>query len=473
MSSRRPGPVRLARRGLLLLAACVLVTLSAPVANAQSDGQSPHHARTPIKHLVFLMQENHTFDNYFGTRPGVDGIPAGTCMPISPGTKRPCVKPHWIGNSPVVDLGHTAVQFRREMDHGRMDGFVSANSDYGRDGSIAMGHYDDRDLPYYWNLADSYVLFDRFFSSAKAGSVANHMFAVTASPGVKGKVERIPPQGWGRLPTIFDRLEKAGVSWKFYIENYDPTITFRSRDRVELVDRAAQVIWAPVLAYARFVDDPRLNKHIVDLDQYYQDAQNGTLPAVSYIVPSGDSEHPPGRIQAGQRLIRGLVNELMRSKDWSSSAFLWTYDDWGGWYDHVKPPVVDKWGYGFRVPAQLVSAYARRGYVDHKTNDFTSLLKFIEVNWGLQPMTHRDRRANDLMEAFDFSSPPRPPVVLGLARHVPPPERINRAPVYGVYAGAVSIMGGLLVLARSRTNRLGIHPKALPSDALLERGERS
>ncbi len=468
--SRRRRTTRWTTRAGAILLACLFVL--GVTATAGADTGAGHAPRTPIHHFVFLFQENHTFDNYFGTRPGVDGIPAGTCMPVSTGTTTPCVKPHWIGNQPIADLGHTEKQFHREFNKGKMDGFIQANSDNGRDGSIAMGHYDDRDLPYYWNLADNYVLFDRFFSSAKAGSVANHMFAVTGSPGVTGKTERIPPGGWGNIPTIFDRLQKAGVSWKFYIENYDPNITFRSRDNVELVDRAAQVIWAPVLAYARFVDDPELNKHIVDLNEYYKDVQHGTLPAVSYLVPSGDSEHPPGRIQAGQRLIRALVNELMRSRLWDSSAFMWTYDDWGGWYDHVIPPVVDKWGYGFRVPALLVSAYARKGYVAHKTEDFTSILKFIEMNWNLKPMTARDKAANDLTEAFDFNKKARAPVILGTERHVVPPERPDTRPVYAVYAGAVLLTASLVMLSRRRTNRLGPHPKALPSDALIAGGER-
>jgi len=455
-------------RAALMAVAVALLTL-VPAASYASEGHQP---KTPIKHFVFLFQENHTFDNYFGTRPGVDGIPAGTCMPVVPGTAKPCVKPHWIGDDPIVDLGHTRVQYDREYNGGKMDGFVAANSDNGRDGAIAMGHYDDRDLPYYWNLADNYVLFDRFFSSAKAGSVANHMFAVTATPGVTGRSERIPPEGWGDLPTIFDRLQDAGVSWKFYIENYDPSINYKTRDRVELVDRAAQVIWAPVLAYQRFVEDPELNKHIVDLDQYYKDVQHGTLPAVSYIVPSGDSEHPPGRIQAGQRLVRALVNELMRSTSWDSSAFLWSYDDWGGWYDHVKPPSVDSWGYGFRVPALLVSPYARKGFVDHETSDFTSILKFIETNWDLPPMAERDRKANDLTEAFDFTASPRAPVILGTERDVAPRERPKTGPIYGAYAFALGGSCGLFLLARRRTNRLGPHPKALPTDAVISRRDR-
>ncbi|MDW8005550.1 MAG: alkaline phosphatase family protein, partial [Thermomicrobium sp.] len=116
-----------------------------------------------------------------------------------------------------------------------------------------------------------------------------------------------------------------------------------------------------------------------------------------------------GSIQAGQRFVRSLIQALMRSPYWWNSAFLVTYDDWGGWYDHVPPPQVDEYGYGFRVPAFLVSPYAKRGYIDSTTYDFTSILKFIEENWDLQPLAERDARATSITNAFDFDQPPRPP----------------------------------------------------------------
>jgi phospholipase C len=460
---------RAGRRRLTLLGGLIAACGVLSVAPSYGDqGTDEHSSSTPVDHFVFLLQENHTFDNYFGTRPGVDGIPEGTCMPVSPGYARPCVEPYWIGGKPVVGLGHNELQFEREYNEGRMDGFIEANSQRGRDGSMAMGYYDDRDLPYYWNVADEYVLFDRFFSSAKGGSVANHLYAVAGVPGRAGAMaETVPPGGWGAIPTIFDRLQDAGVSWKFYIENYDPTINFRTRDRVRAIDRAAQFISAPVLAFSRFLDNPELNKHIVDLDEYYSDAQSGALPAVSYIVPSGQSEHPPGRIQAGEELVRSLINELMRSPLWDSSAFLWTYDDWGGWYDHVPPPQVDRHGYGFRVPALLVSPYARRGFVDHTTNDLTSVLAFIETNWNLEPLASRDRRANDLMEAFDFSSP-RPAVILGTDRSPPVPVNIDTRPVYAAYGAGVCAFLLLTAFAARRTRQRGIHPKALSSANMVE-----
>lgn len=448
-------PARPILRLLVLVGVTLPLLLGGGPASAQFDSgpRQVHEPTTPIEHFVFLFQENHTFDNYFGTRPGVDGIPEGTCMPRVTGTSKPCVKPFHIGNRGVTDLGHTHKAFKRQYNKGAMDGFVEANSDNGDDGSIAMGYYDERDLPYYWNVADEYVIFDRFFSSAFGGSVTNHMFAVAAHPGATGKDEQIPAEGWGDLPTIFDRLDQAGVSWKFYIQNYDPDITFRTRDRVEKVDRAAQVIWAPVLAYARYVDDPRISRRIVDMEEYYEDAAKGTLPAVSYLVPSGASEHPPGSIQAGQNFVRSLINELMRSDLWSSSAFFWTYDDWGGWYDHVKPPKVDKYGLGFRVPALLVSPYAKRGFVSSDQSDFTSVLAFIERNWDLAPLTERDRNANDMMEAFDFSRPPRPATFLTLKRGEQPPTRPDVQPVYAAYTGALGFVFLLTGLAARRSRR--------------------
>lgn len=450
MSRALPGTGRAGRaawrRGLAGLAAAVLlVLLGGP---GVATAAEPRRPTTPIEHFVFLMQENHSFDNYFGTRPGVDGFPEGLCMPRDPGKPElGCVEPFAIGDRGITDLDHTDDAFNEQYNGGKMDGFVSANEKRGHDGALAMGYYDDKDLPYYWNVADEYVLFDRFFTSAKGGSVRNHMYRVTGRPGATGKSESIPEQGWGDIPTIFDRLQEAGISWKFYVQNYDPTINFRTREAQESGDRAAQVIWVPLLAYARYLDDPELNKHIVDLDEYYEDAATGNLPAVAYIAPSGNSEHPPGSVRAGQRLVRGLIGALMRSPQWESSAFMWSYDDWGGWYDHVKPPQVDQYGYGFRAPTLLVSPYAKRGHVESTTLDFTSVLKFIQENWGLKPLAQRDRRASNFLGAFDFDSPPRKPVVLSTQRNVVEPFRPNATPVYVTYASAVVGVAALMGLA--------------------------
>ncbi len=449
--------------GVALVSSWLAVAAALPVAAAEPPTPDPSRAsapraRTPIDHVVYLMQENHTFDNYFATYPGADGVPPDVCMPQDPERLgRGCVKSFWLGDRAVQDLAHSEGVFTNQYREGQMDGFVWAHERHGANGELAMGYYDDRDLPFYWNVADEYVLFDRFFSSSKGGSVWNHMFWIAGAPGTDR--DSIPLDGFSD-PTIFDRLEEAGISWKFYIQNYDPAITFRNREG--LGDRAAQVVWAPVLAYPRFLDDPELFGHIVDLEEYFTDLEAGTLPAVSYIVPSGASEHPPGSIRAGERFVRSLINALVRSSAWERSLFMWTYDDWGGWYDHVPPPQVDPYGYGFRVPALLVSPYARRGHVDSTELDFTSMIRFATDNWGLEPLAARDRAAESFVSALDFEQPPRRANFLpGDREHTIPRPEPRRVFVQLAYGGALVLSLALIaVAAAARSRRPEWRPEA-------------
>jgi phospholipase C len=452
--------IRRAATALLALAAALASAAPATAGHRSVDGPEP---RTPIRHLITLMQENHSFDNYFGTYTGADGIPPRTCMPINPAVRGgDCIKPFRIGNRAIEDLNHSERVARGQFSGGRMDGFLSAiTQQRGRLQPQVMGHYDDRDIPFYWNVADQYVLFDRFFTSASGGSVTNHMYWVSGGPGNE-EGDSIPAGGFNEQ-TIFDRLEEKGVSWKFYVQNYDPGITFRSK---ALGDRGSQVVWVPLLNYPRFVDDPRLFGHIVPMEDFYEDLRRGTLPAVSYMVPSGSSEHPPGSIKAGETFVRTLINGLMRSRFWMSSAFTWTYDDWGGWYDHVPPPQVDRWGYGFRAPALLVSPYARRGHVESATMDFTSILKFIEENWGLEPLTARDRNANSIGRAMDFRQPPRRPSFLGRERRVTVVAEPRRAAVYVSYSAAVGIAAVVILFAIARDRFLRRPRGRLEADAV-------
>ena len=174
----------------------------------------------------------------------------------------------------------------------------------------------------------------------------------------------------------------------------------------------------------------------MDLDQYYVDLERGRLPAVAYIAPAGASEHPPGRIAAGATLTRALVTALARSSAWDSSAFLWTYDESGGWFDHVRPPP----GAGFRVPALLVSPYARRGFVDGTPLDTTSIPAFIERNWGLG----RHIQARGFRRAFDFSRPPREPIIPA-AERAPAARRGVRLWVIYVGYGAALALSVILI----------------------------
>jgi phospholipase C len=209
----------------------------------------------------------------------------------------------------------------------------------------------------------------------------------------------------------------------------------------------------PLLAYARYIDDPLLASHIVDLEQYYQDLADGTLPAVSYIVSAAASEHPSSSIQEGQRLVRSLVTELMRSSAWPNSAFILTYSNSGGWYDHVPPPRIDRDGYGFRVPALLVSPYARQGYIDSTPLDFTSILRFIEDNYDLEPLTARDAAAHSLTSAFDFEQPPRPARFVTSHRTSQVQSEPRRAGVYVAYSLALLLTAAIILWASLSTRR--------------------
>jgi phospholipase C len=415
---------------------------TAPVSAFQS-GTQPN---TPIEHFIVVMQQNHTFDNYFGTYPGANGIPEGTCIPVSLSDQGSgsCLAPFEITDHAITDLSHSATTFAGQFRNGQMNGFVDTLNKLNQDGTLSMGHFDDTSIPFYWNLADEYVLFDNYFSSANTGSVTNRMFWVAGRPG--DETNRIPQGGFGDIPTIFDRLQERGISWKFYIKDYDPTLNYR--DLAELDYLPPQVQWVPLLAMDRFLDDPELSSRIVDLDEYYADLENGSLPAVSYVLLLGASEHPISDLSLGERATRTMLHTLMQSDAWESSAFFITYDDWGGWYDHVPPPQVDERGLGFRVPALLVSPYARMGHIDHTQLEHTSILKFIEENWNIPPLAERDAKANNLTSAFDFSMTPRPPVLVSATREVPQPRiEPRRIVIYAAYGAA--ILYAFLVFARA------------------------
>jgi phospholipase C len=436
--------------GRSIVAAVLGGLLTVTPAAATSPAFAP---RTPIQHAVFLMEENHTFDNLFGTYAAGDGIPADACMPVNPGKQAAgCVKPQFIGDQAVQDLSHTRGTFAAQFDKGKMDGFVQAQTQAGANGSLAMGYYDERNVPFSWNVADQFVLFDRFFSSANGGTVWNHMFWVTGAAG--SELDAIPSEGFGDLPTIFDRLQAAGVTWKFYVQNYDPTVTFRNA--AGIATQSSQVERVPLLAYARYLDDPALLSHVVDVSQYYRDLNAGTLPSVAYIVPSGVGEHSPGSVRAAEQFAGSLINALTRSSAWPTSSFLWTYDDWGGWYDHVSPPQVDRFGYGFRVPALLIGPYARKGYVDHTVLDFASIVRFITDNWGLEPLAARDAAAQTFMGAFDFANTARPPVFVAASRDV---ETLRHEPqrpiIFLTYGAALALALALILFAAVRSRDQG------------------
>ena len=438
------------RRRLLTAVMALLVVMPATVASATPSAVP---TTTPIKHLVVLMQGNHSFDNYFGTYPGADGIPKGVCQKVNllVKTTKGCVTPFHISpTSAPVDLDHGPAVQKYQYDDGRMDGFVAAYRRLGQDGTGAMGHYDGRELPYYWNLAESFVLFDRFFASTRAGNRESYLYWVAGTaPSSPDGVLR-DSAGYDALPTIFDRLAARGIPAKFYVENYNPRLAGPASGSRS---RTSQLVKVPLLSMSRFRTDPALSGTVVDLSQYYRDLRDGTLPAVSYVVMTGSSENPPSRVDIGQEAVRKMTSALMRSSYWATSAFLLTYDGWGGWYDHVPPPRVDAHGYGFRVPALLASPYARRGFVDHTVLDYTAVPRFIEQNWSLAPLAQRDAASAGLASAFDFAAPPSQARIVGATRAAPLPDPAGphaSTAIYACYGLALVFAVGLMVWARVR-----------------------
>jgi phospholipase C len=408
---------------------------------------------TPIEHFLFLMQAGRTFDEYFGSYPGADGLPARVCQP--PVLARPrggCVRPFVVGGQPPQTIDTSALIAARQYDNGRMDGFVAAYRARHLDGRLAMGYYDRAALPLYWTVAHDYVLFDRFFSSALCCTRDNLSYWVAAGPP-PGGTGQVLQHGYANQLTIFDRLQAAGISWKFYVQGYPARGARRSAPTARTASQAARV---PLLNYRRFADNPALSRHIVGLDQYYQDAASGTLPAVAFIVGSpADNERSARTIAAGQSLVRSLITQLMESRDWDSSAFLWSYDGSGGMYDHVAPPRSASGLLGFRVPALLVSPYARRGQVNHAVLSYASALRFIEQNWGLAPLTRQDASAASLGSAFDFSARPRRPdiiaPVVSLAAAPLGKQTVPVVLIYLLYGSAAAVAAALVLVAQRPT----------------------
>ncbi|HEU5271281.1 MAG TPA: alkaline phosphatase family protein [Jatrophihabitans sp.] len=452
------------RLPLLLLFALAAFGLVLPTGPAAAAQVTP---RTPIQHFLFLLQGDRSFDNYFGSYPGVDGLAAASCQQQAPGKSGGCIEPFPLHGRTVPPLGATPATIAKQYDGGKLDGFVSALQSVGLDGTKAMGYYDQRDLPAYWRAASQYVLFDRFFSATRDGVRSNREYWVAATD----------TRAAGQQPlTIFDRLQAAGIQWKFYVQNYRP-VTGPVTPRPAIGKRTGagqgasntQSAAVPLLNYLRFTTDPALRSHIVDLGQYYQDLQDGTLPAVAYFATSGSSERSSRSISEGQSLVTSLTGQLMLSRYWSSSAFLLSYDGTGGFYDHVAPPQVDSYGLGLRVPALLISSYARRGLVDGSTLDYSSALAFIEYNWRLAPLASRDRRAgvllaspdrqaDTLLPAFDFTAPPRPAELIAGGSPAAPPGKLRSSQiVYVSYGFAIAVVLATVgfAFARGRIRRPG------------------
>ena len=341
-----------------------------------------------IEHIIVIFHENHTFDNYFGTYPGANGLTENISLPTSKGSNQ-TIAPFHLSTSSTNDLDHSRQAALNCYNNGSMDGFV-----YTERSNLTMGYYNGSDIPYYWNYASRFVLMDNYFTSVMGPSLPNHFYLIAGQSD--GIVENIDNYCFdGKL--IMDELDRKSVTWSYYWEDGSAMASYNN----------------PLPACSSLLSNRSRINNLVPVDQFITDVKNGNLASVVWIVPKeNESEHAPNDIVAGEHYTTSLINAVMESQYWDSCAIFLAWDDYGGWYDHVPPPQVDSFGYGFRVPCLIISPYSKEGYVDDTVADHTSILKFIETIYGLPTLTSRDTQANDLLEAFDFLQSPRAPLIL-------------------------------------------------------------
>jgi len=426
--------------------------------------QAPPSGINKINHVIWIIQENRSFDNYFGTYSGADGIPPGTCLPVLPESKQ-CVEPfHMPAGQPAYDLNHDWDTIHAAYNHGKMDGFVWAEGS-----NFTMGFYDFNDIPNYWKYAQRFTLCDHFFSSQMGYSLPNHVYTVAAqSGGLTVNVANTKeledvmddPEGFS-FAAIVQLMSKTNVPWKYYVESQPvpkgvPMKLTETGVRLAFPEPKQFSLWSPLPGFKKIRDDPAEMAHLVDLKEYFEDLQKGTLPAVSWIIPDyQDSEHPVALPQDGMWYVTKIANALMQSPYWGDSVIFLTWDDYGGFYDHVPPPEIDAYGLGPRVPMLVISPYAKSNYVSHTNYEFCSVLKFVEVRWELHHLTPRDHWANDMRDCFDFNQNPGSAMVIPIPADLKPSQPILE---YSSYPPSVP----LPKMSRPQTLHLGAPP--VPSD---------
>ena len=462
-----------------VLAAAALLSASLAACTLAASGTPPPGAGLTgihkIRHVIIVTQENRSFDSYFGTYPGADGIPMRNgrptvCVPKPAGG---CLRPYH--DTADVNGGgpHGVANAVADVDGGKMDGFISERyaaaiscpypdapeCSLGKAADV-MGYHTGAEIPNYWAYAKNFVLADHMFEPVKSWSLPDHLYLVSdwsarcASASPRSCVNNIAgpfslkPVNHAVTQSLNQRLSAGAVpidmawtditwllhahhvGWAYYVQTgIQPDCANDSAETCAQIKQnsATPGIWNPLPLFADVHQDHQLH-NIRSLPAYFAAAKAGTLPAVSWITPANpNSEHPPASVHQGQAYVTAVINAAMKSPDWNSTAIFLSWDDWGGFYDHVNPPHIDQNGYGLRVPAIVISPYAKKGYIDHQTLSSDAYLKFIEDDFlgGARLNPHTDGRPDprpdvrenapqlgNLTSAFNFSQPPRRPFLL-------------------------------------------------------------
>ena len=403
---RKRGPILLTVGATILVPLCWFTgCMATPI---PGPGTVSPVAGSPIQHVVIVMQENRSFDNLFNGYPGADSVQVGmslgtpvTLVPIS------LTDPH--------DLDHSHPAWWQDLDSGKMDGFARGNMN---PPTFAYAFVPRDEIQAYWTMAQQYVLGDRMFQSNTGPSFAAHMYMIAGQSALATEnpdsdywgcdapagttVPVLGPDGtdlpgvfpcWD-YPTAADLLDAKGMSWRFYAAaSTDPTIVGSAYDAIRHIRYGAD--WNSNVIYPQ--------------TQFLTDVQNGHLAQVTWVTPDYvHSDHPGTGSAEGPDWVAAVVNAIGSSKFWNSTAIFITWDDWGGWYDHVVPPTIDAMGPGFRVPVLMVSPYAKQDYISHQAHESSGFITFIEHNWGLSNLGARDATADDFADCFDYRQRPRP-----------------------------------------------------------------
>ena len=427
-------------------------------------------ARAKIQHVILINQENRSFDHYFGTFPGAEGIPMdggvpSVCCPVPDGGG--CLAPYHEPNDRMAGGPHGAGSFTLCYADGGMNGFIQS-ADVGSKKACTtpgdpdcllgvatnvMGYKDDREIPNYWAYAKAYALLDHMFEPVASYSLPDHLYMVSgwsatctpANDPMSCTSDLVNPGNGEHVGTACDKpeppnpefawtdvtflLHKAGVGWKYFLASGNEP---DCEDGEMQCDAGTQHYLNPgfwnVLPWFDDVKADNEIGNIADTTEFFTDLANGKLASVNSIIPSDElSEHPTNLTSTGQAYVTTIINAVMKSSFWDSTVIFVTWDDWGGFYDHVPPPSVDTNGYGFRVPTLTISPWVRPGLIDHTVYSHDAYLRFVEdiflngaridpANDG-RPDNRPTVRENapalgDLLSEFDFTQTPNPPLVL-------------------------------------------------------------
>src|SRR3989440_114599 len=414
--------MQLVRRWLLVTVLVVILVAGVGTWRLLPLFASNHHVKnttsTAIQHVVIIMMENHTFDNLFGTFPNANGV----ALPLAANPMR-------------SDIDHGGASLNAAMDGGNMDEFPTRGTN----------QYTQSDIPNYWSYATQFGLGDNFFTSISSSSAPNHMAMVAGQTG--GIFESTQQQGCkSQQNTLIYSKNLAGKNyWSYPCYNVNSLPQLLTQNGISWKYYTKPPLWDAPQMIQGLYQSPN---DIHDPSQFARDVQAGNMAAVSWINPSSAvlADHPPYPLQAGQNFATQQINAVMNSPYWSSTAIFLSWDDWGGFYDHVQPPQIDGLGLGPRTSLIVISPYAKSGYISHQVGEFASFDKFIEENWGLPNLGQRDASTSisDLMDYFDFTQTPQNPLILSLINY----SQTLRVPSAGtksvnVFEAINPVVGGL------------------------------